>query len=173
MHEPQFNAYAAHTQRLLEKFMPTALVDIWDWNPPWAKPHVYNAERLQNYTNLAPDVKAFTQQSISINATNACLDNGTPVNFAAADLWYPSLNASAPLHDLVSRITTAAYDCPRPCFIVVYGLLNGASGPGIWNISDFALGATSLLSAEFQIVGAGDLAGLSRQACAQDHHNLG
>jgi hypothetical protein len=48
------------------------------------------------------------------------------VIIAAKDLWYPVLNATAPLADLRARVAAVCAAGPRPRFALVYGnLLDG------------------------------------------------
>ena len=133
-------------------------------------------------------VGAFTQQTLGVNATNICTGtaggsagaNRVPVNFAPQSLWYPGSPAAkwsgdnptraSALDDLEARIratrTSAAPTSHGSVFTLVYGLIDGGSGPDGLDAVDAALEMSRRLPVdEFEVVGAQEMARLSRLSC--------
>ena len=104
-------------------------------------------------------------------------DNRTrvAVSFAPQSLWYPG-SANAPwsrssqtragaLNDIETRIR-ATEQPGKTVFTLVYGLVDGNSGPGGLDAVDAALEMTMRLPGDrFEVVGAQDLARLSALYC--------
>jgi hypothetical protein len=161
-------------------------VDIWNWGVPEGTLGGEWARMIAEYARVAPAVGAFSQQAIGVNATTLCVPIPAaaaaarafvPVSFAARSLWYPG-SPSAPwsrsgqtragaLDDLERRIR-ATERRGVTTFSIVYGLVDGNSGPEGLDAIDAALAMAARLPRErFDIVGAQEFARLSVLHCAR------
>ena len=131
-------------------------VDIWDNNWPAS---------LTAYANFSAAaglrIGAFTMQPEELPGFSGALPDGTPLIIAAKDLWYPALNASAPLADLRARVSSVCAAGPRPRFSVVYGNLRDAQN---LSVIDYALALRDLPGV--RVVGMQDLVALAREAAS-------
>ncbi len=153
-----FEKYAAQAQAAAADFAaaPAAgnladwAVDIWNWGVPEGKAGTSPGEipwpkMIQDYAAAAPAIGAWTQQSLSANATTVCVKLPTrernrsyvPVSFAPQKLWYPGQGPAAwsgstpsfdsALSDLEARVRATERD-GQTVFTLIYGLVY--SGPG-------------------------------------------
>ena len=159
------------------------LVDIWNWGVPEGTSGGKWAAMIRKYAELAPAVGAWSQQTMGVDASTVCVPvpvaattSSVPVSFASKLLWYPgSPNApwsratgqtrAGALDDLETRIR-ATDRANTTTFAIVYGLIDGNSGPGGLDAIDAALAMVARLPRErFEIIGAQDLARLSAEHC--------
>ena len=135
-------------------------VDIWDNNRP---------DNLTTYAALSRaaglDLGSFSMQPEELPGFSGVLADGTPLIIAAKNLWYPSLNASAPLDDLRARVRAVCAAGPRPRFAVVYG--NLLDGQGL-SVIDYALALQqSAAEDRVRVVGLQDLTAMARMAAGE------
>lgn len=115
-----FEKYAAQAQAAAADFAaPPAVghpadwtVDIWNWGVPEGKGgsatpgEIPWPRMIQDYAAAAPTIGAWTQQSLSTNATTVCVPlpqaeqnrSHVPVSFAPQNLWYPGQGPGTSLH---------------------------------------------------------------------------
>jgi hypothetical protein len=159
---PKMGPYVARAARLVAGLItpdwPAAswAVDIWDNNWPASL-----AEYANSSAAAGLRIGAFTMQPEELPGFSGALPDGTPLIIAAKNLWYPALNASAPLDDLRARVAAVCAAGPRPRFSVVYGNLRDAMG---LSIIDYALALRDLPGV--RVVGMQDLVALAREAAA-------
>lgn len=159
---PNMSGYVARAAKLAARLTPSWPdaawhVDIWDNN------------RLNNLTAYAAlsaaaglRLGSFSMQPEELSGFSGALGDGTPVAIPIKELWYPALNASAPLVDLQARVARACALGPRPRFTVVYGNLKDA-----YNLSviDYALAIREAPAGNnTRLVGMQDFTALARQA---------
>ena len=161
---PSMGPYVARAAQLAASFTlhwPDASwhIDIWDNN---------RLGNLSSYAALfaaagAKRLGSFSMQPEELPGFSGALPDGTPVIIAAKDLWYPALNASAPLADLRARVAAVCAAGPRPRFALVYG--NLLDGLGL-NLLDYALAVRDMEGGPegVRVVGMQDLTALARQA---------
>jgi hypothetical protein len=158
---------------------PDWTIDIWNWKVPEGKPGPWTS-MVDSYANAAPSIGAFTQQTLGVNATTICLGGAGvegAVNFAPKSLWYPgSANSQArwsgdhptqasALDDIEERIR-ATRKPEHSVFTLVYGLIDGGSGPDGLDAVDAAAEMTRRLPPDqFEVIGAQEMARLSRLHC--------
>lgn len=136
-------------------------IDIWDNN---------RLNNLTAYANLfaasGRRLGSFSMQPEELPGFSGSLPDGTPVIIAAKNLWYPTLNATAPLDDLRARVAAVCAAGPKPRFAVVYG--NLLDGLGL-NILDYALAIREMEggSEGVRVVGMQDLTALAREAAGE------
>ena len=161
---PSMGPYVARAAQLAASFTEgwpdqSWHIDIWDNN------------RLGNLTAYAALFAAagpkrlgsFSMQPEELPGFSGALPDGTPVIIAAKDLWYPVLNATAPLADLRARVAAVCAAGPRPRFALVYG--NLLDGLGL-NLLDYALAVRGMEGGPegVRVVGMQDLTALAREA---------
>ena len=163
---PDMGPYVARAAQLADSFTQdwpdeSWHIDIWDNN------------RLGNLSTYAALFAAagrkrlgsFSMQPEELPGFSGALPDGTPVVIAAKDLWYPALNATAPLADLRARVAAVCAAGPRPRFALVYG--NLLDGLGL-NLLDYALAVRDMEGGPegVRVVGMQDLTALAREAAA-------
>jgi len=132
-------------------------VDIWDNNWP---------SNLTSYANLSAaaglSLGSFSMQPEEMPGFSGALPDGTPLVIAAKNLWYPALNATAPLDDLRARVAAVCAG-PRPRFALVYGNLLDSLG---LNLLDYALAVRAMEGGPeaVKVVGMQDFTALAREA---------
>lgn len=188
-----FESYAKQAQALAAHYVSPPphgqladwLIDIWNWRVPEGKPGPWR-EMIDSYAMAAPSVGAFTQQTLGVNGTTICAGRSpvapVPVTFAPQSLWYPGSPAAkwsgdhptraSALDDLEMRIRasrTQGHPSNRAVFTVVYGLIDGGSGPEGLDAVDAALEMAKRLPLdEFEVIGAQEMARLSQLSCMQE-----
>lgn len=165
--------------------------------PPWQNTReILWPEMIRTYAKEAPAIGAWSQQSLNSSAVTQCmplLNNGTgtgtrtviPVSFAANSLWYPGTypghsqwshqgpnnTYELAMDDIETRIR-ATEKQGSTVFSLVYGLVDGNSGPGGLDAVDASLEMTHRLpSSRFEIIGAQEMARLSAIYCEQKQAN--
>ena len=165
---PDMGPYVRRTAVLMEQITAggawpphSFAVDIWDDN---------NVTLLGAYQDLAGGVVgSFSMQPEALPAFNGVLPDGTtPLIIANKSLWYPQLNATDPLADLIARVgatCSSGRQQQKPFFTLVYGNLND----GALNLLDYAIavrGSSALVGV--RVVGMQDLTRLARAAAAAE-----
>ena len=143
---------------------------------------------IADYAAGAPAIGAWTQQSINADATTVCAKlpkplagrSHVPVSFAPSSLWYPGSAAASrwptpatfdsALGAIEARLRatepSGAARGRSPTFSLVYGLVDGNSGPGGLDAVDAALAMSQRLPADrFEVIGAQEMARLSSLHC--------
>jgi hypothetical protein len=151
-------AYFAHVQHAVRTAMSQpAVVDVWD--------DTLNMTLMQQYASAVPEIACFTFQPKG-GATNLCLPSGVPLLQADDALFYPNLNATDRVGDLLSRIVRVASLHPPPFTILVYGLLTNGddSLPQVASIVPEI--AARLPADQFDIITITTACVLARERCA-------
>ena len=162
---PSMQPYVARAARLVSSvtadWPPNSWhVDIWDNN--W----VSNLTVYANHSAAAGlPLGSFSMQPEEMPGYSGALSDGTPLVIAAKDLWYPSLNATAPLDDLRARVAAVCAGA-RPRFALVYGNLLDSLG---LNLIDYALAVRAMEGGPdaVRLVGMQDFTALAREAASR------
>ena len=175
---------------------PDWAVDIWNWgvpeglhHPPPTNGEIPWPEMIRTYAKLAPSIGSWSQQSINSSAVTQCIPvsrseasasaqrTTISVSFAPTKLWYPGQGKAAWSHskpsyanamdDLEARLHATEKE-GQTVFSLVYGLVDGNSGPGGLDAVDAAAEmARRLPASRFEIIGAQEMARLSAHYCEQ------
>jgi hypothetical protein len=162
---PSMQPYVARAARLVSSvtanWPPLSWhVDIWDNNWP------SNLTVFASHSAAAGlSLGSFSMQPEEMPGFSGALPDGTPLVIAAKDLWYPSLNATAPLDDLRARVAAVCAG-PRPRFALVYGNLLDSLG---LNLIDYALAVRAMEGGPdaVRVVGMQDFTALAREAASR------